>query len=226
MRSPRSNQTRERPLSSSRRHRRRLVVAGIGAVAFTLASAVVVAALAGHSSTGAQPEELSAPVQTPTEIAITPVASTGSGDRPSPSPTVAPGPAPDPTALADGTYPAHVRSVDVGAASITVDLIQIFTGEDAVDAATEDGVSGKDAEQYLYYPVYVRNENPLLRSFPVAGEVTIEFIGECESTGNRTAALQELSERTTPFDPNYYYSITLQGGVVERVVQHITVPAC
>jgi hypothetical protein len=107
---------------------------------------------------------------------------------------------------------------------ITVDVIQTFEGEDAIAAAIEDGVSAEEAQQW--YPVYVRNQNPLLRTLPVALDVRIEFMGECESPGNGHAALQELSERTTAFDPTYYYSITIQDGAVERVEQHIAVPAC
>jgi hypothetical protein len=221
-----SDERRERPPASAPRGRRGMVLLGAGMLAFVFATAGVVAAVAGRSSTGAHPRERSPMVQTPAGTVGTPAAQKGSDDQTSPSPSVAPSPALDPTALADGIYPAYVRHVDVRRATITVDVLQIFEEEAAVDAAIEDGVSPEDAQQYLYAPVYVRNENPLLRTLPVARDVRIEFLGGCESPGNRRAALRELSERTTPFDPMYYYSVTLQGGAVERIVQRITVSAC
>ena len=80
-------------------------------------------------------------------------------------PVAAAQPTTDPTALADGVYPTFVRAVDVPGATITVDVLQTFVGSDAHQAAIQDGVSWNDVR---YDPVYIRNENPLLRTLPVA----------------------------------------------------------
>jgi hypothetical protein len=213
-----------RPVRTAPRSRRRMVLLGAGMLAFVLATTGVVAAVVTQRLTEAQPRDRSRAAQTSTARAAD--ARKGSPDRPSPSPSAAPSPTVDPTALADGIYPAFIRDVDVRGNTITVDVIQLFEQQAAVDAAVDDGISAEAAQLYLYAPVYVRNENPLLRTLPVARDVSIEFLGGCEAAGNRHAELRELSERTSPFDSSYYYAFTLRGGAIERVVEHIAVSAC
>jgi hypothetical protein len=201
------------------------------AAALVLATAGVVLALRGPSAerldgTGSLPPAV--PSAQPAgsgagpSTGVTPEPmGTGTAD-PSSAPTT-----PDPsTALADGTYPAYVRGVDVPGATVTIDVIQTFEGRAAVRAAIEDGMSRHDARQYRYWPVYVRNENPLLRTFPVAPELEIRFVGVCEEPGSRTAALRALREATAGPDDTFYYAVTLEHGAVTRVVQRLAVPAC
>jgi len=94
--------------------------------------------------------------------------------------------------LADGTYPTYIDKVDVKDATITVDVIQLFENEAAINAAVEDGMSANDA-QYLY--VYIRNQNPRLRTLPVARNIDIEFTDGCEAPPVRDKALTELAKR-------------------------------
>ena len=91
----------------------------------------------------------------------------------------------DPNALADGVYPTYVRAVDIEGATVTVDVLQTFFGEDAHQAAVEDG---KDWRDVRYDPVYIRNENPLLRTLPVAPDAHIKLIGLCEAPTARSAS--------------------------------------
>ncbi|HEY3209514.1 MAG TPA: hypothetical protein VGL18_06915, partial [Actinomycetota bacterium] len=76
----------------------------------------------------------------------------------------------------------------------------MFENEAAVNAAIEDGMAPGRA-QYLY--IYVRNQNPRLRTLPVARDVRIEFADGCETPPDRDAALSELAKRTRPFDKLY-----------------------
>ncbi len=101
---------------------------------------------------------------------------TGSAQPPASPTTPSPSPTVGPTALVDGTYPAYVRAVDVRGGTLTVDVIQTFEGREAVRAAMEDGLSRHEARGYRYVPVYVRNENPLLRTLPAAEDVAIELV--------------------------------------------------
>jgi hypothetical protein len=137
------------------------------------------------------------------------------------SPTAA-----DPYALADGVYPALLKDVDVGRGTVKVDVVQTFSGWRAKQAALDDGVAPWKARQYKYYPVYIRNENPLLRTLSVSPNVTIVFMGECEETTHGMAGLRQLAERALPFSADWYYSFTIKDDVVQRVVQHIAIPAC
>ncbi|MGA9159335.1 MAG: hypothetical protein WB297_00525 [Actinomycetota bacterium] len=138
------------------------------------------------------------------------------------TPTPSPQPAPDPNRLADGVYPTYIRAVDRRNATITVDVLQTFFGTDARRAAIEDGVVWKDVR---YDPVYIRNENPLLRTLPVARAAHIKLIGVCEAP-NRWIGLTELRDATTPFTDTFYYDITVVSGTVERVDQLVAVAGC
>ena len=139
-----------------------------------------------------------------------------------PTPTPSPQPAPDPNRLADGVYPTYIRAVDRRNATITVDVLQTFFGVDAHRAALEDGVVWKEVR---YDPVYIRNENPLLRTLPVARAAHIKLIGVCEAP-NRWIGLTELRDATTPFTDTFYYDVTIVGGTVERVNQLVAVAGC
>ncbi|MDP9328552.1 MAG: hypothetical protein M3P10_10110, partial [Actinomycetota bacterium] len=128
----------------------------------------------------------------------------------------------DPTALADGVYPAYVHAVDVRGATVTVDVLQIFVGGAAHQAAIEDGVPWRDVR---YDPVYIRNENPLLRTLPVGRDVRIKLMGECVAP-NRSVGLTDLREATTPFTDTFYYEVSVVGGSVEGIKQLIAISAC
>jgi hypothetical protein len=199
---------------------RRMVTLGAGAIALVLAIIATVAAVGGGSSSATQPREPLALVASPATIASQ-----------SPSDHVASKPAkkakeskPAAPVLADGTYPTYVTKVDVDGATITVDVIQVFQDEAAVKAALEDGVQDVVAEG-LY--IYVRNENPRLRTLPVASDVHIEFLGTCESPGDRDAALTELAKKAKDdFFNLYYYDITVMHGAIQQIIQRIAQAAC
>ena len=139
-----------------------------------------------------------------------------------PRPSTTAPPTPDPTALADGTYPTFVRAVDLDGATVEVDVLQVFVGAEAHQAAIEDGVSWNDVR---FNPVYIRNENPLLRTLPVARHAHIKLLGMCEAP-SRSIGLKELRNETTPFTDTFYYDVTVVGGSVVGITQKIAVAAC
>ena len=59
---------------------------------------------------------------------------------------------------------------------IVVDLVQVFTGDAAVQAALEDGMDRSAAE---VRDTYVRNQNDRLRTLEMAGGVRLNLIGSC-----------------------------------------------
>lgn len=217
---PGERNTHRRAPDPSRPHRG-AVLLGTGTLALVLATTGIVAARTGRSA--------STPTQQrsarDTRVVVTAPAAT---TRTKKSPT-APQPEQTPIEqatlapiLEDGTYPSYIRGVDVGDATVTVDVVQVFEDEDAAKAAIEDGTPHREAK-YLY--IYVRNENDLLRTLPVSEDVRIRFIGGCES-GDRHLALEELSKETTPFTTTYYYSVTVTAGAIDHIVQHVAIPAC
>jgi hypothetical protein len=201
--------------SGTRKGRRGIVLFVAGAIALGLGVTGVYSALAGGSSSLRRQPGSTATFTLPRPTA--PAAVTR------PVPVVTPSqPTSDPTALADGVYPTYVRSVDVQSATITVDVLQVFTGSAAHRAAIEDGVPWTNVR---YDPVYIRNENPLLRTLPVARDVHIELFGECTAP-NRWAGLTELRKATRSFTDMFYYEISVVGGRLERIGQLVAIAAC
>ena len=196
---------------------RKLVVVVAAALVVGLGVTGVYALAGGGSSSGAGPDP-----------AVTSVPTSPSATATSPTPTVTPrpstsaSPTPDPTALADGTYPTFVRAVDLDGATVEVDVLQVFVGAEAHQAAIEDGVSWNDVR---FNPVYIRNENPLLRTLPVARDAHIKLLGMCEAP-SRSIGLKQLRNETTPFTDTFYYDVTVVGGSVVGITQKIAVAAC
>jgi hypothetical protein len=208
--------------SAARRGRRGIVLFVAGALALGLGVAGVHAAMAGGSSsrlTRSDPSPTLTPVASVAPAVVThhPVPPVTSA-RPTPTAE----PTSDPTALADGVYPTYVRAVDVKGATVTVDVLQVFVAGAAHQAAIEDGVPWRDVR---YDPVYIRNENPLLRTLPVARDARIKFMGECVAP-NRVVGLTDLREATTPFTDTFYYEVSVVGGSVVGIKQLIAISAC
>jgi len=198
---------------------RKLVAVIAAALALGLGVTAVYALAGGSSSSGAGPSSTGT-AGPPSPSATAAVTSPSPSVTPKPSST--PPPTPDPTALADGTYPTFVRAVDLDGATVEVDVLQVFVGAEAHQAAIEDGVSWNDVR---YNPVYIRNENPLLRTLPVAEDAHIKLLGTCEAS-NRSIGLKELRNEITPFTDTFYFDVTVVGGSVVGITQKIAVAAC
>ena len=127
------------------------------------------------------------------------------------------------TTLADGRYDAYVRKVDPDRDLIVVDLVQVFTGDAAVRAALEDGMDRSAAE---VRDTYVRNQNDRLRTLEMAGGVRLNLIGSCESTGQEALFTKLIKDATSGQGQLFYYTLHVQGGVVQRIDEHQAQPAC
>jgi hypothetical protein len=127
------------------------------------------------------------------------------------------------TTLTDGRYDAYVRKVDPDRDLIVVDLVQVFTGDAAVRAALQDGMDRSAAE---VRDTYVRNQNDRLRTLEMAGGVRLNLIGSCESTGQEGLFTKLIKDATSGQGQLFYYSLGVQGGVVQRIDEHQAQPAC
>jgi len=204
--------------SATLRGRRGIVLFVSGALATGIGVAGVRALASDSPATQKHVETEGAATYTPVEApAVTNPSPSVAPTQPSPSAE----PAPDPTALADGDYPTFVRAVDVEGATVTVDVLQVFIGAEQHQAAIEDGV---DWQNVMYDPVYIRNENPLLRTLPVAGDARITFLGGCESP-SRQAGLNQL-RREGVGSETYYFEMSVIDGSVVAIEQKIAISAC
>jgi hypothetical protein len=100
--------------------------------------------------------------------------------------------------LADGRYPAYVKKVDTVSRTVTIDVIQFFTGAAAAKAASEDKQESPPPNDY-----YIRNPNKRLRTLPVAqtARITVNVLGSQE-TGDATKDLPvDLPKLWRPTSP-------------------------
>ena len=118
-----------------------------------VALATTLAACQGGTDPGGDPEpSTTTPVASPTVSR-------------SPLPTAPPTAAALPTDLGDGRHYARLTAFDRAKRTLTVDVVQFLTGEEAERAAREDG---EEAFDY-----YVRNQNPRLRTLTVAANFPV-----------------------------------------------------
>jgi hypothetical protein len=127
------------------------------------------------------------------------------------------------TTLADGRYDAYVRKVDPDRDLMVVDLVQVFTGKAAVQAALEDGMDRSAAE---VRDTYVRNQNDRLRTLEMAGGVKLNLIGACDSTGQEGLFTKLIKDASYGHGQLFYYTLRVQDGVVQRIDEHQAQPAC
>jgi hypothetical protein len=125
--------------------------------------------------------------------------------------------------LADGKHDVFIRKLDTRRGTVVVDVVQVFKDGDATRAAVEDG---KDRDTAKFLPVYVRNQNPRLRTLPLASGFEAVLLGGCEdSTLSREQLLDKLS-RNASIAGVYYYTLTVDGGAVQRIDENLAVNAC
>ena len=133
-------------------------------------------------------------------------------------------PAPRPV-LADGRYDSYIRTVDSGRGRLVVDLVQVFQGQAAVDAAITDGMA-RDKAQYL--GVWVRNQNPRLRTLPLARDLRLDLRGgDCEAPRNhQLARLASDARLMSGSTHTYYFTLTVTGVAVHQVQETLAINAC
>jgi hypothetical protein len=177
------------------------------------AAAVAVTGCAAHSTTPS-------PTPSPPVVDQLPI-----DYPPKPIPTPKPTPKPKVPVLADGQYDSYIRTVDTNRQRLVVDLVQVFQGQAAVKAAVADG-RPHDQAQVLY--VWVRNQNPRLRTLTMASDLQIDLLpGDCvESRNHQLAKLLKDSRAISNSRPAFYFTLTVAGGAVHQIKEDRTFNAC
>jgi hypothetical protein len=191
-------------------------------IAVVFAAAVAVTGCAAHSTTPSPAPSPPVVDQPPMPPVYYPVPSLAPAPKPTPTLKVAIDRVP---VLADGRYDSYVRTVDTNRQRLVVDLVQVFKYPASVDAAIADGMA-RDQAQVL--DVWVRNQNPRLRTLPLASDLQIDLLpGDCiESRNHQLAKLIKDSRAISNSRPAYYFTLTVAGGVVHRIQEDKTFNAC
>jgi hypothetical protein len=184
----------------------------IAAVVFV--AAIAVTGCAAHSTVQPSP----APSPPMVDQAPPPVT-----DGPAPVPAPKP-PVDRPPVLADGRYDSYIRTVDRSHNRLVVDLVQVFHDQAAINAAIADG-KPRDHAQYL--DTYIRNQNPRLRTLPLARDLRIDLVGRSECGGGSLIhKMSVLISDVSVHSPNLYFTLTVTGGAVQHIKEVPTQPAC
>jgi hypothetical protein len=123
--------------------------------------------------------------------------------------------------LPDGVHHTLIRKVDIANDRITVDVVQLFLDGDAVKAAIADGNPREQAE---VMSVYLRNQNPRLRTLPLASDLKVDFYQSCDEKPDRRAVLEQLAGNARL--GVYFHSLTVRDGVVHAIKERQIHPAC
>jgi hypothetical protein len=206
--------------ASAEHHRRRaplvLAVTGLAVVAIAVGASLAVA-----TRPIARPAPGAADAVPPT-VAVDQGA-TEPAAKPETESSAAPAAAAATPALEDGDHDAYITRVDSANDRIVVDVVQVFHDDAAVRAAIADGRSAADAK---HLTTWVRNENPRLRTLPLAGEPQVKLRDACgEPDPGREALLTRLAANAS-LDGTYYYTLTVRDGAVERIQERLAVNAC
>jgi hypothetical protein len=106
-----------------------------------------------------------------------------------------------------------------------VDLVQVFHDQAAVDAGIADGTP-RDTAQYL--STYVRNQNPRLRTLPLARDLRLDLRpGDCEApTSQQLSKLATDARLVNGAYHTFYFTLTVKDGSVHRVQEFLAINAC
>jgi hypothetical protein len=192
------------------RQRRTAIVAG--AVVLGLLSVVAGALIALSDDVGDR-------------AATTPPASASATQEPSPSESLSPSPSPSPkpAEIEDGKHFVYVTDAarrQDGSATVTFDLAYFLTDQEGEQAAAEHGdefVNG----------YYIQNDNPKLRTVPLADDVVVRYIpvNASDATelqrGNIDAWLESILETNQTDYPGTIvpWWITVREGEIVRIAQ-------
>jgi hypothetical protein len=85
---------------------------------------------------------------------------------------------------------------------------------------------GRDQAQVV--EVWVRNQNPRLRTLAMADDLQIDLLpGDCiESRNHQLAKLVKDSRAISNSRPAYYFTLTVADGVVHHIQEEKTFNAC
>jgi hypothetical protein len=123
--------------------------------------------------------------------------------------------------LPDGVHHTLIRKVDIANDRITVDVVQLFLDGEAAKAALADG---KPRQQAEVMSVYLRNQNPRLRTLPLAADLKVDLHGSCEENTDRRALLEQLSDNVRL--GVYFHTLAVRDGVVHAITERQIHPAC
>lgn len=117
------------------------------------------------------------------------------------------------SALADGRHLVSIGGAWVSPPELSFDEVELFVGDEAVAAATADGVDPDEVGDY-----YIRDREHRSEALPVSLDVAVRVV-DCTGSGCVEGSPIGYDEFTVDRDENGHFWITVDGGVVVRIEQ-------
>ena len=126
-----------------------------------------------------------------------------------------------------GTYATLLTDLDLDAGTIGFDVVQWYVGQEATDMWQAEYPDDPHGPPNDYF---VRNDNPAVRTAPIASDVTVFLVRmlEDQDADLDPGALDELPEylASQPGDDGYishnHYWLSFSGGSVDRICEQFT----
>jgi len=162
--------------------------------------------------------------ESPGDGSQTPTQTQPPSESPTATDTATSSPTPEPApVLEDGRHYVFIKTIKTGTDPkvIRFDLAAFLTGDEANEAAVEDGViEPGDSVPNDYYVV---NDNPMLRKLPLADDVKVLIVNWDSCCDSIVGELDEVAEAfKTGATEGLYRSIsgfwiTVKGGIVTKL---------
>ena len=205
--------------------RRRRWIVGATVAAFVL----LVAVIAVVATRGDDSDETATPAGSTTELSSTteaPTSTEAPAATAAPAPTPAPAPSPGAAGgatLEDGRHAVRITNVDVSGRTVQFDVIQFLTDDEATAAYRED--HPEDPNGFPDDGYYIVNDNPRLRTLPVADDVTVIVLAtsDPEPTANspHPIAFAELPAYIAQFAAGPFWLTVNDGNLVAVEQQYV-----
>lgn len=181
---------------------------------------LLVAFLAGCGDTSSESASEASTNDTtaPTSTAAT---STSSGTSPSSATSTSSAPStesPAADSLPEGRNYVLVTAVDLSARTLTVDLAELYTGDEAIAEATKDGTLDESCE-CVPNDVYTRNNNPKLRTVSVDPSASITVLASLNATDQVPGDLNDLANAVSTYSGPTPFFIDVKNGIVTSCEQ-------
>lgn len=120
--------------------------------------------------------------------------------------------------LPEGRSYVLVTAVDLSARTLTVDLAEYYTGDEAIAEATKDGTLDESCE-CVPNDVYTRNNNPKLRTVSVDPSASITVLASLNATDQVPGDLNDLANAVSTYSGPTPFFIDVKNGIVTSCEQ-------
>lgn len=120
--------------------------------------------------------------------------------------------------LPEGRNYVLVTAVDLSARTLTVDLAEFYTGDEAIAEATKDGTLDESCE-CVPNDVYTRNNNPKLRVVSVDPTASITVLASLNATDQVPGDLNDLANAVSTYSGPTPFFIDVKNGIVTSCEQ-------